>query len=299
VLRRLHAAPEESERLAREELLERSLVAGTTSVLLPTRGGLNSEVAAKVVDALLQPSASVTVLTVRARREPPEPSPELAGIREALRGRDLEVNAVVDADPAARILSEARLGHRLVTLGLNDDFAGSHQLSEPVQRVIAESPVPLLLVRRGEHVRDSADLMGNPFRRVLLGVTGTQPGLAAEEVAFRLTGRYAARLLAIHVVTRGEDQAALTPAVQQQLERVRESASAFGAEGVFQARRAPMAADELVRTAEEWQADTIVIGATVRPVDGRPFLGHGTEWLFENARQTVIGIVLPPNDDES
>ena len=99
-------------------------------------------------------------------------------------------------------------------------------------------------------------------------------------------------------MTRGEDQAALTPAVQRQLDRVRETADAFGAQGVFQARRAPMAADELVRTAEEWQADTIVIGATVRPVDGRPFLGHGTEWLFENARQTVIGVVFPPSDEE-
>ena len=298
VLKRLHAAPEESERLAREELLAGALIAGATSALLPTRGGLNSEVAAKVVDALLQPSATITILTVRARREAPDASPDLSGVREALRGRNVEFQAEVDVDPAARILNEAGMGHRLLTLGLNDDFGGSHQLSEPVQRVIADSPVPMLLVRRGEHVRDSADLMGNPFRRVLLGVTGTRPGLAAEEVAFRLTGRYAARLLAIHVVTRGEQEGALSPAVQRQLSRVRESAGAFGAQGVFQARRAPMAADELLRTAEEWQADTIVVGATVRPIDGRPFLGHGTEWLFEHARQTVIGVVFPPNDEE-
>jgi Kef-type K+ transport system membrane component KefB/nucleotide-binding universal stress UspA family protein len=298
VLKRLHAAPEESERLAREELLAGALIAGATSALLPTRGGLNSEVAAKVVDALLQPSATITILTVRSRREAPDTTPDLSGIREALRGRNVEFQAEVDDDPAARILNEAGMGHRLLTLGLNDDFGGSHQLSEPVQRVIADSPVPMLLVRRGEHVRDSADLMGNPFRRVLLGVTGTRPGLAAEEVAFRLTGRYAARLLAIHVVTRGEREGALSPAVQRQLSRVRESAGAFGADGVFQARRAPMAADELLRTAEEWQADTIVVGATVRPIDGRPFLGHGTEWLFEHARQTVIGVVFPPNDEE-
>jgi len=298
VLRRLRAAPEESERLAREELLGRALVAGASSALLPTRGGLNSEVAARVIDALLQPGASVTVLTVRSRREEPDAVPDLLGVREALRGRDVELRTEVDADPAARILREAGMGHRLVTLGLNEDFSGSHQLSEPLQRVIADSPVPLLLVRRGEHVRDSADLMNNPFQRVLLGVTGTRPGLAAEEVAFRLTGRYAARLLAIHVVTRGEQDGALSPAVQRQLTRVRASAGAFGTQGVFQARRAPMAADELLRSAEEWQADTIVVGATVRPIDGRPFFGHGTEWLFEHARQTVIGVVFPPSDEE-
>ena len=113
-----------------------------------------------------------------------------------------------------------------------------------------------------------------------------------------LTGRYAARLPAVHVVTRGGDDAGLTPAVQRQIARVREYAGAFGTSGVFQARRAPMAADELLRSAEEWEADTIVVGATVRPVDGRPFLGHGTEWLFEHARQTVIGVVFPPSDEE-
>ncbi len=297
-LGRLRAAPEESERLAQEDLLGRALIAGSPSALLPTRGGRNSEVAARVVDALLQPSASVTVLTVRARRDGPDAAPALEGVYAALRGRSVELHSEVDADPAARILGEAALGHRLVTLGLNDDFAGSHQLSEPVQRVIADSPVPLLLVRRGEHIRDAADLAGNPFRRVLLGVTGMRPGLAAEEVAFRMTGRYAARLLAIHVVTRGEDGTELSPAVERQLTRVRGAADAFGVRGVFQARRAPMAADELLRTAEEWQADTIVIGTTVRPVDGRPFLGHGTEWLFEHARQTVIGVVFPPSDEE-
>jgi nucleotide-binding universal stress UspA family protein len=286
VLRRVHAAPEESQRLVREELLGQALIAGATSALLPTRGGLNSEVAAGVLDALLQPSASVTVLTVRERSAPGgDPFAELNGVFAALRGREVERRAVVGDDPAARILEEAALGHRVLTLGLNDDFVGSHQLSEPVQRVIAGSPVPLLLVRRGEHLRDSADMLGAPFRRVLLGVTGTRPGLAAEEVAFRLTGRYAARLLAVHVVTRGGDDAGLTPAVQRQIARVRESAGAFGTSGVFQARRAPMAADELLRSADEWQADTIVVGATVRPIDGRPFLGHGTEWLFEHARQ--------------
>ncbi len=91
--------------------------------------------------------------------------------------------------------------------------------------------------------------MTNPFRRILLGVTGTRPGVAAEEVAFRLAGRYAARLLAIHVVTRGEQEEALSPAVQRQPNRVRESPTAYGAAGVFQARRAPMAADELLRSA--------------------------------------------------
>ncbi len=293
VLARLRANPEEAERLQREELLATSVIANSSTVLLPTRGGANSAVAARVLDALLQPSASVTVLTVRSEGEA---APDLAGVREALANRPHEVRLETSDDAAEQILEEANLGYRVVTLGLNDDFVGSHELSEAIQRVIADSPVPLLLVRRGEQLDDVADLHNRPFRRILLGVTGTLPGRAAEEVAFRLANRYAGDVRAVHVVTRGTPDH--SPVVQRQLARVREVATAFGTGSTVEARQAPVAADELIRAAEDWHADTIVVGAMLRPSDGRPFLGHGTEWILEHARQTVIGVVYPQGRDE-
>lgn len=296
VLARLRANPEEAERLERERLLESSVIAGARSALLPTRGGLNSAVAARVLDGLLQPESTVTILNVRADQDDEEA--DLDGVRAALPRRDVDVRVEVADDPGGRILDEAALGYRLVTLGLNDDFVGSHELSDPIQRVIADSPVPLLLVRRGEDVRDPADLTYRPFRRIVLGVTGTLPGRAAEEVAFRLSSHFDSRVLALHVITRGSEQGPTSPAVERQLTRVKETAAAFESGSAVEARHAPAVADELVRAADEWQADTIVIGTTVRPSESRPFLGHGTEWLFEHARQTVIGVVFPPNDDD-
>ena len=297
VLRRLHAAPEEAERLQQEELLAGSVIASARSALLPTRGGLNSVLAARVLDALLQPTAQVTILSVRERGQ--TVMPDLEGVRQVLKNRttDLRIETRKE-DPAAAILKEAELGHRLLTLGLNDDFVGSHRLSEPIQTVIASTPVPLLLVRRGEHIHGEHDLDGREIRRILLGVTGTQPGRAAEELAFRLSVVFDAEVLAVHVVTRGEDGEESSPAVARQLARVQEVASAFGGGSHVQARHGTVAADELIKAANEWRADTVVLGATVRPVDGRPFLGHGTEWLLEHARQTVISVVFPLAGDE-
>jgi Kef-type K+ transport system membrane component KefB/nucleotide-binding universal stress UspA family protein len=295
VLRRLKAAPEEAERLEREQLLARSVLASARSALLPTRGGLNSAVAARALDALLEPDVRVTVLSVGA------PGSSRASLHEAtepLAGRAREVHLTTDTPVSEAILAEAKLGHDLVALGLNDDYAGSHRLSEPVQRVIAATPVPLLLVRRGAGLRDAADLDGPLFRRVLLGITGTAPGRAAEELCFRLAVRYDAQVLALHVVTHELTGGGDSPAVERELARADAVGQAFGVASALAVRRGTVPADELVRAATEWQADTIVLGTTVRSHDGQPFLGHGSEWVLEHAQQTVMAVVLPIEGDE-
>ncbi|MEX0869474.1 MAG: cation:proton antiporter [Nitriliruptoraceae bacterium] len=296
VARRMDAAPEEAERLQREKLLATAVIADAQSVLLPTRGGLNSAVAARVVDALLQPESSVTVFTVGT--SPDTASPQLAGVTSAFPDRTSHLRIESGEDAAELILEEAGLGYKLVTLGLNDDYVGSHELSEPIQRVIAESPVPMLLVRRGQSIRDAADLRHRPFRRIIVSVTGTRQGRAAEELAFRLATRYQAQVLGVHVVTRGSSESEPSSAVERQFERVREVAGAYGADISVVTRHAPAAAEELARVATDWQADTIVIGASQRATEGRPFLGHGTEWLLEHATQTVIGVVFPQTSEE-
>ncbi|MGA1077772.1 MAG: universal stress protein [Nitriliruptoraceae bacterium] len=243
---------------------------------------------------------------VLSGRAPGADPADLDDVRRTLGARRHEVRHVEDTDPAGRILREARLGVGVVTLGINDDYRGSHRLSEPIQRVIADSPVPLLLVRRGERVRDAADLDGRALRRIVVGVTGTVAGRAAEEVACGLANRRDGRVRAVHVlqrsaergapeggagVDRGED--ADGPGARQ-LARVRGVATAFGVRDLTTAVvEGPVAADELGRAAEAWQADVVVVGTVLRAVEGRPFLGHGTEWLLENAPQTVVVVALP------
>jgi Kef-type K+ transport system membrane component KefB len=81
-LRRVRPAEEEAQRLEQEEMLAKAVIADAQSALLPTRGGLNSVLAAKVLDALLQPSAHVTILSVRERLN--TTIPELEGVRTVL-----------------------------------------------------------------------------------------------------------------------------------------------------------------------------------------------------------------------
>ena len=119
-----------------------------------------------------------------------------------------------------------------------------------------------------------------------------------KEVAYRLAGRFEADVLALHVITRGVTGGGSSPAVAQQLERVKDVARAFGADSALAVRYGAVPADELLRAADEWAADTIVLGTSVRSHDGRPFLGHGTVWLLEHARQTMVAEVFSTGTGE-
>ena len=46
-------------------------------------------------------------------------------------------------------------------------------------------------------------------------------------------------------------------------------------------------------------ADAIFLGTEVRSLEGQPFLGHGTEYLLEHARQTVLVLVFPASEEPS
>jgi Kef-type K+ transport system membrane component KefB/nucleotide-binding universal stress UspA family protein len=67
-----------------------------------------------------------------------------------------------------------------------------------------------------------------------------------------------------------------------------------GAETVGSTVRAGMAAGpEIVLAAEEAEADLVVLGTTVRLIDGSPFLGHTVEHVLANCPATVAVVVLP------
>ena len=63
-------------------------------------------------------------------------------------------------------------------------------------------------------------------------------------------------------------------------------------------RFASSPAVEIVRHANEIEADLIVIGAQLRNLDGRPSLGPNTEHVLQHAAQTVAVVVMPDQRPE-
>lgn len=304
VLRRIVADPDEAARLEREEVLSESIIAGVRTALLPTRGGMNSAAAAQILDLVLQPGASVTVLTVTRPGDGDGQVSEQAiqdHILPALRGHDVERRRHTADDPGADIVAETGLGYGLLAIGLNDDFAGTHELSAAIGRVIAESPVPILLIKRGRRLAPG-EVGTHVFRRVLVPITGSRVGLAAEEIAYTVARRLDADVQGVHVVERTGRFAVWrgrgdTPAqAESEMARARLLASRFGRDASVLVRTG-QPQDQILQAAREHDSDLIVLGARTRSHGGTAFLGYTAEHVLTTATCTVVAVMFPPRGE--
>lgn len=286
----------ETDRIQRESLLGESLLINARRVLLPTRGGTHSRLAARLVDLSLDAEASVTVLSVQpegvdAAARVVDDVSELFGLRR--------VDRVVrggNASPARVVADEARYGYDLLALGVSEDVQTPAELSDQLGQLLVATPLPVLLVRAA-----SDEGEGLVFRRILTAATGTRDGRAAEEVAFVLSTRTGAEVDIVHVISRADrmlhavwsGRADQHSTARTLLSRSVALAGRFGSVATGYTRVGSSAHEQLLEAADERRADTIVIGCQIASVEGKPFLGHGVEYLLEHATQTLVIVAYP------
>lgn len=333
-LRRVDPGPGEAERLERESVLATSVIAGVERALIPTRGGANSELAAQALGLVLQPDASITVLTVHSADHPPEDCVCESAMDSAARqlgDRSVERRRAVADDAAEAVLREAELGYGLLTLGMTEGFHDTHELSGTVRELLARTQVPLLLVRHGRQ----DDRLPREYRRLVVPVTGTRLARGAEEIAATLASRTGGTIDLVHVVSRhdrddpaqphrgngptgaGPDRTQAShgksaatsqlstqatgtskiPTAQGLLAKAMERVDRFGVVSEGHIRQGVTPYDGVLQVADAVSADAILLGAQVRSLEGEPFLGHGTEYLLEHANQAVLVIVFPATDE--
>jgi nucleotide-binding universal stress UspA family protein len=298
VLRDWPGDEEEQARLERERQLGGNVLVRPGRVLLPSHGGPNSVLAARIVDVAWPEGAEVTVLA--AGRD--VPSEDLAKVRAALAGRPMSVQHEPGKEPLRAILDQAALGYGAVAVGATDERIAGTLISPVVDELLASSPLPVVMVRRGAGLDPEAALR---FRRVLVPAVGTQPGRAAQEIAYGVARRHDARVLLAHVVTTpsfgqafgyGYDgqHSARADVAERVVEEARALAQEMGVRAEPVIRSGVSAAEEILQIARESHADLLVLAANLRQFTGRPFLGHGVEYLLEEAEPTVIVVTAPP-----
>ncbi len=255
--------------------------------------------------------------------------PDISVVRSVLEGRTVDHRQVRAASTAGAvvanaIVAEARLGYGAICVGVAERHQG--QLYSPmVDELLLRSPLPVVIVRRARNL--DTPLPG-AFTRAVVPVTGTRSSRAAQEIAFGVSGQLGTEVVLTHVVQRPRpefrtlpDRLARTRLAQRVLgartgarlaERAKsenaaetarqvadaliESARARGADMGVAARtlvKQGSAAPTLVATAEEVDADLVVLGASLRNVDGRPFLGHTVETVLESCPANVVVVAMP------
>jgi Kef-type K+ transport system membrane component KefB len=301
LLRDWQGSEEEQERLARERALGGNLLVRPSPVLLPSHGGPNSVLAARIVDLTWPEGQEATVLAAGGD----VPEADVAEVRAAFARRTARYERVATGEPLAAILAQARLGYGAIALGATDTRREGALISPLVDELLAASPLPVLMVRRGAALDPRAPLA---FRRILVPSAGKQTGRAAQEVAFSLAHQLDARALIAHVVTtpsprriwllgrEADDpaRAAAAEAAERVVAEARALAAELGARAEAEIRLDVSAPDALLALAREHAVDLVVLAANLRQFSGRPFLGHGVEYLLEKCESTVVVVTLPP-----
>lgn len=298
--RTLEGSSVEQERLEREAALARNLVVREGRLLLPTRGGPNSIVAAQMLH-FVWPEELPATLMVSSRDAQ---TPDITPVENVLHGREVDVIEVSDGQIADLLVAQSRLGYVAVGVGAPDYPEPGSFVSPMVDQLLAEVDIPVVIVRRA---RDLSGLLPGVFARALVPVVGGRSSRAAEELAANLSARLGTEIVLSNVVYRSANQpqggflgrrrpAALEEDVEV-AEQVLANASAHlggaNANHRTEIRYSSAPAEDMLEHAEEIEADLIVVGARLRRLGGRPFLGQNVEHLLLHAPQTVVVVVIP------
>jgi Kef-type K+ transport system membrane component KefB len=300
IVRGWQGDPAEVARLEREEALSQNLVVRTSRLLLPSQGGPASIAAAQVLHFAWPAEAAVTVITVGDGDDV-----DITPLRNVLHERSLEHRRITAPDPAEAILNEARLGFGVIGMGLHDsDELDGAILSRLVDDVLSASPVPVVIVRRARN------LDGRPlppaFSRALVPVAGSPASRAATEIAFNLGAQLGTEIVVAHVVNRRPESGGLPRLFARRstdqksaelgelvLRKSVAMAEDLGVTALTSVREGTSTADEILDLVREVDADLVVLGATLRRLDDRPFLGHKVEEVLQHCDATVVIVTVP------
>jgi nucleotide-binding universal stress UspA family protein len=304
ILKGWAGSDEERERLARESLLGGNILVRSTRLLLPSHGGPNSVLAARIIDLAWPQEVEVTILSAGAD-VPPD---DLERVRSIFTDRPVVHEHRPEVTPLEAILDHAALGYGAIAVGATDVRAAGRLVSPVIDDLLGKSPLPVVMVRRG--ARES--LAGRPvYRRILVPAIGTDPGRAAQEMAFSLAQRTGAEVSIVHVVTTSPKEsrdayplwsdrmpldvdALRSEVAQHVVEDARRLAAQMGVRAETVIRTGVSASQEILALAREREVDLLVVAANLRQLSGRPFLGHGVEELLEVAEATVVVVTAPP-----
>lgn len=297
--RNLEGSVAERERLAQEEAMATNLVIRSGRLLLPTDGGVNSIVAAQIVQFAWPDDIPATLLSISGEGEEPDLSP----LENVLFGRDVETTTVATNEAAEELVAESKLGYGAAAVGVSDEVEAGAFVSHLVDHLLTEIQIPLVLVRRA---KNTGDRLPGIFARALVPVVGSRASRAALELAGNLSANLGTQLVITHVVQRSRSLSGSfmnrfrDGALGDETEvagRVLAQAATYAAEKRASYRTttrfATSASEEMIKQASQDECDLIVVGAELRDLDGRPSLGHSVEAVLATAAQTVVVVVLP------
>lgn len=317
-LQHIPLTEEEQARLRAEERRLTSFVENLRRVLLPSRGGENSQLAAHLVARMLdeQPDVEVTTMYVAGAPQTGDrraatadtvavdasPTAQLEKLERRLAtipANDRRRLIDESSDDVVRaVVDEASRGYDLLVLGATEASSNGDPdgplFSTTVDGLIQDAPCPVMIVSSSG--LEAAEQTERPLRHILLPTTGTETTRRAAEVAFRIARSTDAVVEIVHVVDRRQQQSEWNPASETSSHALSEELLARTAELGHEMGTAvrthlivgELAEHTIVELCQQLTADLVVLTSSVRPVSRRAFLGHRVDHVLREAPCPVV-----------
>ena len=292
VLRNWEGTPEERQRLDLERQLAANSVVTDGRVLIPTRGGLPSLLAAQVTGLTWPRGTDVTLLSCGHHR-----TVDLSPFDNVLEGRTVEHRSVESDETARTILDEARLGYDAIIMGAHG--AGDDAVVTPlIDEVLRHSPIPVVIVRPP---RSMAGRLPWAFSRALIPVNGAQTSRAAQEIGASLSSQIGTHLHQLHVSTSDTSRLENILGVHApQADRARHIlddaaglAATVGANSTSIHEHATNPGAQILASAAELDTELIVISGTSRVIGNELLVGQTIQTVLDRATGTVVVALTP------
>lgn len=298
-----HVVPEELEleRLRREELAKRSLVANIHRVLLPVRrrkdgGNPIQTIESRILEKMgAKNELSLTLLNVIEPGNKTEGAEFLETLSLLFSQKELIKKVVESSAPVNAILDEAQKDYNLMVLGASGKNRGSNILFTPlVDYLVRSSPCTTMVV---QGIR-----MGEAWspRRILVPTNGTVASRHAAEIGFSLASSGEEEVIILNVVVqdRGsrhyrapdeilEHQLGIAHQIVEELRQLGES---LGVPTATTVRVGPDPGPVILDVSKKERVDLVILGTGLRSGSDRLFLGPRVERILDNASCPVVVI---------
>jgi nucleotide-binding universal stress UspA family protein len=286
-----------------------------TKIVVPLDGSAQANAALPLARTLARATgAAVTLVRVKTDTESREEvTTALSRVAEELAGAAIHVQSVVrDGDPADEILDEVKKQHAdLVVMRTHGRSGlGRAVLGSVTERIVKASDVPVVLLRPGGQ-------RVSQVRTLLVPVDGSPGGAVALGTAIGLSKSTGAALRLVEVVVPiptyiystfamngavyvdpawdAEAQAGARTYVDALIGRLR----AAGVDATGEVAVESSVADTIVKTADEHNADLIVMSSQALTGVARAFLGSVADAVVRASHCPVLLIHRPPEVDDT
>ncbi len=283
---RIEIGPEEGERLQRETALQHSFVGRIRRVLVPVRpgsatAGFTREMQATLLNQLTRMRNTSLTLCAVTTAEGRTIASRYLGQMRSLFDTEAATRILVSDDPVAAILHEAEGDYDLMVLGTPKAGGSDASLFGPmIDDLVKLAPCPTMLVRG---VALNEEWRPN---RILVPTNGTAAARRAAELTLAIA-QESSEVIGIHIVTMAHGR--LTRGVASDLTaELAQVAVALGHEIQTHVRRSDDATNGILAAIDEFGADLLVLGTSVRAGTTRLHLGPRVEHLARHAPIPVL-----------